>query len=346
MSADSRIRIGLVGAGANTRLRHIPGFQAMDGVEVVAVANRSAASGQRVADEFGIPRVFDNWRDLVNSPDVDAVCIGTWPYMHCIVTLAALDAGKHVLTEARMAMDAAEARAMLQASRSQPGLVTQVVPSPFTFKVDRTIQDLVADGYLGDLTAIEVRVTQNSFPDFRGPLHWRQDRVVSGYNILTMGIWYEALMRWVGPATEVYAMSKVVVPQRLSDDGEMMAITVPDHVDVLCTIGGAQAHMAFSAVTGLGGAGEVWLFGAEGTLHLDGRSMTLSGGKRGDRSLSEIPIDPEKEGDWRVEEEFVNAIRGLEPVTRTSFQDGLAYMEFTEAVTRSAQARRPVSLPL
>ena len=131
MSENSAIRIGLVGAGANTRQRHIPGFQAIDGVEVVGVANRSVASGQRVAEEFGIPRVFDNWKDLVNSPDVDAVCIGTWPYMHCTVTLAALEAGKHVLTEARMSMDAAEARSMLQASRRHPGLVTQVVPSPF-----------------------------------------------------------------------------------------------------------------------------------------------------------------------------------------------------------------------
>ena len=346
MSANDSIRIGLVGAGANTRLRHIPGFQAIDGVEVVAVANRSVASGQRVADEFGIPQVYGNWQDLVNSPDVDAVCIGTWPYMHCPITLAALDAGKHVLTEARMAMDAAEAKEMLQASRSSPGLVTQVVPSPFTFKVDRAIQDLIAEGYLGDLVAIEARVTQNSFPDFRGPLHWRQDRAVSGYNILTMGIWYEALMRWVGPATEVFAMSRVVVPQRLNDDGQVIPVTIPDHLDILCTIGGAQAHLAFSAVTGLGAASEVWLFGAEGTLHLDGRTMTLSGGKRGDRSLSEIAIDPEKEGAWRVEEEFVNAIRGLEPVTRTSFQDGAAYMEFTEAVTRSAQARQTVYLPL
>ena len=346
MSANDSIRIGLVGAGANTRLRHIPGFQAIDGVEVVAVANRSVASGQRVADEFGIPQVFGNWQDLVNSPDVDAVCIGTWPYMHCPITLAALDAGKHVLTEARMAMDAAEAKEMLQASRSNPGLVTQVVPSPFTFKVDRTIQDLMDEGYLGDLVAIEARVTQNSFPDFRGPLHWRQDRAVSGYNILTMGIWYEALMRWVGPATEVFAMSRVVVPQRLNDDGQVVPVTIPDHLDVLCTIGGAQAHLAFSAVTGLGAASEVWLFGTEGTLHLDGRTMTLSGGKRGDRSLSEIAIDPEKEGAWRVEEEFINAIRGLEPVTRTSFQDGAAYMEFTEAVTRSAQARQTVYLPL
>ena len=346
MSANDSIRIGLVGAGANTRLRHIPGFQAIDGVEVVAVANRSVVSGQRVADEFGIPAVYGNWQDLVNSPDVDAVCIGTWPYMHCPITLAALDAGKHVLTEARMAMDAAEAKEMLQASRSSPGLITQVVPSPFTFKVDRTIQDLMAEGYLGDLVAIEARVTQNSFPDFRGPLHWRQDRAVSGYNILTMGIWYEALMRWVGPATEVFAMSKVVVPQRLDDDGQVVPVTIPDHLDILCTIGGAQAHLAFSAVTGLGAASEVWLFGAEGTLHLDGRTMTLSGGKRGDRSLSEIAIDPEKEGAWRVEEEFINAIRGLEPVTRTSFQDGAAYMEFTEAVTRSAQARQTVYLPL
>ncbi len=346
MSANDSIRIGLVGAGANTRLRHIPGFQAIDGVDVVAVANRSVASGQRVADEFGIPQVFGNWQELVNSPDVDAVCIGTWPYMHCPITLAALDAGKHVLTEARMAMDAAEAREMLQASRSSPGLVTQVVPSPFTFKVDRTIQDLMAEGYLGDLVAIEARVTQNSFPDFRGPLHWRQDRAVSGYNILTMGIWYEALMRWVGPATEVFAMSKVVVPQRLNDDGQVVPVTIPDHLDILCTIGGAQAHLAFSAVTGLGAASELWLFGTDGTLHLDGRSMTLSGGKRGDRALSEIAIDPEKEGGWRVEEEFINAIRGLEPVTRTSFQDGAAYMEFTEAVTRSAQARQTVYLPL
>ena len=117
--------------GPTTRLRHIPGFQAIDGVDVVAVANRSAASGQRVADEFGIPRVFDNWQDLVNSPDVDAVCIGTWPYMHCTVTLAALDAGKHVLTEARMAMDAAEAKAMLQSSRSHPGLVHPGCALPF-----------------------------------------------------------------------------------------------------------------------------------------------------------------------------------------------------------------------
>ena len=52
----------------------------------------------------------DTWADVIDDPiAVDAICIGTWPYMHRTLVLAALDAGKHVLTEARMAMNAAEA---------------------------------------------------------------------------------------------------------------------------------------------------------------------------------------------------------------------------------------------
>ena len=120
------IRVGIVGAGANTRGMHIPGFQKIDGVEVVSVANRSRESGARAAAEFDIPRVYDSWEDLVAADDSDAICIGTWPYLHAPVTLAALQAGKHVLCEARMAMNAAEARSMLEASRQHSELVAQI----------------------------------------------------------------------------------------------------------------------------------------------------------------------------------------------------------------------------
>src|SRR5215813_14247239 len=126
------IRIGVVGAGGNTRLHHIPKLKKIAGVEIAAVANRSRASSERVAQEFGIPRVHDKWQDLVKDPGIDAVVIGTWPYMHCPITLAALDAGKHVLTEARLAMNSKEARQMLAASRARPNLITQVVPGPTT----------------------------------------------------------------------------------------------------------------------------------------------------------------------------------------------------------------------
>src|SRR5215212_11204254 len=124
--ATMTIRIGIVGAGANTRDRHIPGFQAIDGVELAAVANRSRASGERVAEQFGIRRVYDHWQEVIEDDDIDAVMIGTWPYLHAPITLAALEAGKHVLTEARMAMDAAEAHRMLEASRKRRDLVCQI----------------------------------------------------------------------------------------------------------------------------------------------------------------------------------------------------------------------------
>ncbi|MFH1140412.1 MAG: Gfo/Idh/MocA family oxidoreductase [Chloroflexota bacterium] len=342
-----RIHIGIVGAGRNVRLRHVPGFRAIQGVDLVGVCNRTRESSQRVATEFGIPKVYDNWLDMVEDDGIDAICIGTWPYMHCSVTLAALDNEKHVLTEARMAMDATEAHAMLETSRAAPHLVTQVVPSPFTFQADQTIQEMVASGYLGELLVVDMRVTQRNFVDVAAPLTWRQDRDVSGYNILMMGVWYEAMQRWIGPASKVMAMTKTAILQRRNAEGLLRPVTIPDHVDILCQMAcGAQAHMHLSSVTGLAPAGEVWLYGTEGTLRLDAETMKLYGGRRGAPQLREIEIPQEKQGSWRVEQEFINAIRGIEQVKFTTFEAGVQYMEFTEAVTRSAQSGEAISLPL
>ncbi len=344
--ANESIRLGLIGAGRNTRDRHIPGFLDVEGVELAAVANRSRESGQRVADSFNIPTVYDNWRDLLDDPSIDAICIGTWPYMHRNLTIAALEKGKHVLTEARMASNAQEAREMLEASRNHPELITQIVPGPSTFKVDNLIQQKVAEGYLGDLLAVEAQVVTPAFVDAGAPLHWRHNRTFSGYNILNMGIYYECLMRWTGPAVRVMAMTKVNVPGRLDEDGSMHAVTIPDHVDILMEFAnGSQGHMRVSAVTGLARGTEVWLHGSQGTLRV-APNLDVYGGQRGDSQLEPIENPPEIQYSWRVEEEFISAIRGDEPVTRTPFDVGLHYMEFTEAVTRSSQTGQAISLPL
>ncbi|MCI0438958.1 MAG: Gfo/Idh/MocA family oxidoreductase, partial [Chloroflexi bacterium] len=261
--------------------------------------------------------------------------------------LAALDADKHVITEARMAMNAAEAREMLAASRRKPGLVAQIVPSPTTLKVDKTIEELIADGFLGEVLSIDMTVHQGGFADYDGPFHWRHDRDLSGFNIMQMGIWYEAMMRWVGPAESVTSLTRVHVKQRKDGDGNRRFVTIPDHVEILCEIySGPVARLRFSTVTGLAPADGVWLFGTEGTLRLEAPGMRLLGGRRGDSQLTEINIPASKQGNWRVEEEFINAVRGIEPVTHTSFEDGVKYMEFTEAVTRSAQSGKKVHLPL
>ena len=71
------IRVGVVGAGNNTRVRHIPGLQAIPGVEVVSVCNRSRESLQRAADAFHIPKSYEDWRELLAADDTDAIMIGT-----------------------------------------------------------------------------------------------------------------------------------------------------------------------------------------------------------------------------------------------------------------------------
>jgi len=342
---DRTIRVGFVGAGANTRRHHIPKLRAQPGIELVAVANRTKESGERVAREFGIARVYGDWRELVRAPDIDAVCIGTWPNTHCEITRAVLEHGKHVLCEARMAVDAAEGRRMLDAAREAAHLVAQLVPAPNTLEIDPAVQALLAEGYVGDVLAVEIQANQGRFVDAAEPLHWRQDAVLSGLNVMTMGIWYEALMRWLGPARRVTAMTKIAVPRRKDAGGAWQEVRMPDHVEILATLaGGAVAHLRVSTVTALAPPSEVWIFGTEGTVRIEAEAKRLSGGRRGDKALREIPIPAERRIGWRVEEEFVNAIRGREKVSRTTFEDGVRYMEFTESVWKSAASGQAVDV--
>lgn len=342
----SPLRIGIIGAGGNTRSRHIPGLQAIDGVDVVAVANRSRASGERVAAQLGIPTVYDHWGALLEDESIDAICIGTWPNLHCPVTLAALARGKHVLVEARLAMDLAEAKEMLAAARAHPELVAQVVPGPFTYHIDETIRLHVADGYLGDLLAVDMRLAAASFVDRDAPITFRNERQRSGLNTMMTGIWYESLLRWAPGVSRLMARSRVIVPMRRdAATGERRPADVPDHVEVIGEmVDGASFHMQASSVTGLNSPSEVWLFGTEGTLCYQVQNRRLLGGRRGDSELAVIEIPPERQGRWRVEEEFVGAIRGQESVKYTTFDDGVRYMAFTEAVARSAAEGRMVAV--
>jgi predicted dehydrogenase len=349
------LRVGLVGAGANTRLRHVPGLRALSGVEVVAVCNRRRESTAAAAAELGIPRTFEHWEDLVADPDVDAVVIGTWPYLHAPVTRAALAAGKHVLTEARLSRDAAEARAMLEDARKHPSLVTQVVPSPFGLKGDAVVRDLLAAGYVGELREVHVVGRTGALADPAAPLGWRQDEGLSGYNMLTLGILHETLLRWVPQPERVLALAHAFVASRIDPaSGVRRPVGTPDSVQVLTALpGGAAGVYQLSGVTPFGQGSSITLYGSAGVLHynLDTdrlRGASRRGGATAARAeeMVEIPIPPEKSGGWQVEADWVLSIREGAPVRLTDFATGVDYMEFTEAVARSAATGVAVGLPL
>lgn len=343
----NRIRIGIVGAGANTRLRHIPGFRAIDGVEIVGVVNRSAESTRRAAAEFGIPRTYPDWQSLVTDTEIDAVMIGTWPNLHSEVTCAALAAGKHVLTEARMARSAAEAERMLAASRARPELVAQIAPSPFGLECGPAVDRLLQEGAIGELRELVVIGVDDAFYDDSQPVHWRQDAEISGVNVLTLGILHETALRWTPSPVRVLAQTSLHSRRRGSERNPDDRPTVPDSVRVLTELpGGARGLYHISGVALFGPGRQIHLYGSRGTIKVEfGSRERVFIGRAGERELTEVTIAPVERGRWRVEEEFVGAIRGQEPVRLTDFATGLRYMQFTEAVSRSAASGAVIAVP-
>jgi predicted dehydrogenase len=111
------VKIGLIGAGgiAQTHLRAI---QLIEGIEVVAVANRTKARAVETAEKWGVPHIFEDYHDLLNMEEIEAVLICTSNQQHCAPSVDALNAGKHVLVEKPMAATLEDAIAMTEAAHA------------------------------------------------------------------------------------------------------------------------------------------------------------------------------------------------------------------------------------
>jgi predicted dehydrogenase len=338
------IRVGFIGAGGNTRLRHIPGLKAIPGVELAWVCNRSLESGRNVASEFGVEKVTTDPNDIFNDPSVNAVCIGTWPYMHKELTVRALNAGKHVLCEARMAMNAVEAREMLRAARAHPDLVAQLVPAPFDFRCGPTITKLIREGYVGQPTDVVVTVLNGQGLDPNRTLQWRHRYDYSGHNTMMLGIYAEVVQRWLGDTKRVTAQAKVFVNRRVDpESGRDVEVLIPDSITVAAEMAcGARASYLFSAVAPVAQRTGITVYGTEGVIAWEGGDR-MATAKLGGQLEPREP-DPGLAGAWRVEQDFVESIREGKPVTLTSFEDGVRYMEFTDAVWQSWNEGRVVEV--
>jgi len=336
------LRIGLIGAGANTRSQHIPGLRRCSDVEITGVANRSRASGERVAAEFGIGRVFDSVEALCADAEIDAVCIGTWPYKHREYSIMALEAGKHVLCEARMAMDLGEAEEMLEASERNPGLIAQLAPAPFDFRLGPTITRLIDEGALGEIREVTVNVLNASALDPSVPLHWRQRADYSGKNVMTFGIFVEVIHRWLGDHGDVLASGDIFVRERRDEEtGRLLPVTVPDVYVVTGHLKrGARITYHFSSVTAGADSNGVTVFGTKATLRWkmgDTAVLQPHGGE-----AKPVEPDPGTDRGWKVEEDFVASIREGAPVRLTNFADGVRYMRVIDAAHESYTTGRVV----
>lgn len=326
------IRIGIVGAGRIVAAEHVPRFRAIPGVELVGVANRSEESTRRAAEALGLERTYPSWEALVADPDLDAVLIGAWPIFHAPVAIGALEAGKHVLTEARMAASAEDARAMLRAARAHPDLVAMVVPASFSAWADGTIVRLLRDSAIGRVRHVRVG-WDSSGPGDPGDF-WRWQRSTSGENIMALGILAESMTRWLGQPEAVTAVTRLGPAERLGPQG-LTAADIPDHVLALVEYpDDVTAVVEMSARTNGLETHHATIHGTTGSMLVDFGAERIELVRGTARET--VTVRDEDRAGWTAEADFVSAIRGGPPGTLTDFPTGLGYMSFLEAVHRSA----------
>ena len=332
------IKIGVIGAGANTRKMHLPLLKAMPGVTITDIANRTLESGEKAAQSFDIPNVHSDWREIAESDSIDAVVIGTWPDLHSPATCMSLAHNKHVLCEARMAMNREQAGEMLSASQKYPHLIAQLVPAPFTLKADDVAAEIISSGRLGRISHIQTEFQTAPLCKEGEPLHWRRKKIYSGDNVMALGIIYETLLRWLPPAIWVSAQAKCFNDRaRTADASAFVQVEVPDYLNVQFQLeNGVQGTMLFSELNPFAPAPRIDIIGSEGALRLELLpSVKLFTAFNKEGIWNEIPLPDAGKNRWRVEEEFINSIRGLETPRLTDFETGLEYMKFTSAVNQS-----------
>ena len=345
-----KIRIGIIGAGNYSRSRHIPGFKKLPNVEVVAVANRSLASAKKIADEFEIPEALDDWRQIIERNDIDAILIGTPPYVHREIAVAAIDAGKHVLCQTRIAPTADDARAMYEKAESAKdrGVLTMLIPPGPFYRGRRFVSHLVESGYLGKLRHVQAFSLSDAFADPATPLTvGRNDPELYGpYHASTIGLAYDNLVPWTGHATRVLSQRATFTPERPSRPGGPVAKTpYPDEITVISeTESGAIALNLLNSAVRFGES-RFELYGEDGTVVYKQRGDTILSGRTGDEKLEPLPIPPEHDNPWLVEEEFVRLIRGEVAEPSFTFWDGVKNAEYLEAVYKSGTEGRWVDMP-
>jgi xylose dehydrogenase (NAD/NADP) len=189
---ERRLRWGILGGARIARVCVIPALNQSRNGEIRRLGCRSEERGQTLAQQHGIPLLCCRYEEVIEDPQLDAVYIPLPNHMHKEWTLRAIQAGKHVLCEKPMAINAAEARCMVQAAKAQGVCLMEALMYRFHPR-SRRIKDLVKCGAIG-----EARLIRTSFcfshPD---PSDARFRPEMGGGALLDVGTYGVSLARWI-----------------------------------------------------------------------------------------------------------------------------------------------------
>lgn len=194
MTDNHELRVGVLGTGAIAQIVHLPVLIDLPGARVEGVCDIDEKKSAAIAERLSIPRVFADEQDLFDSDDIDAVAICSPNHLHQRQVVAALEAGKHVLVERPLALDAKGAEAAVKAA-AKAGR-TLVVAYNNRYRHDlRGVKSLLKAGELGEVFSIH-GTWFNKKVRLRRPT-WRHRRETAGggafmdlgLQVLDLGLW-------------------------------------------------------------------------------------------------------------------------------------------------------------
>jgi predicted dehydrogenase len=358
--ATSNRRVGIIGVGFGAQV-YVPAF-ASEGWEVAALCSRNAQNARKAADAAGIADIHTEPADLLGRTDIAAVGIVTPPGAHHDLSIAALDAGKHVLCEKPFALDATQAAAMAEAARRSGK--TAMVGHEFRHTPQRAyVKELLRDGYIGrfQLCTIELFLDRYVTRDLR-PSTWMARRADGGGILGALGSHYiDALRHWFGEVASASGRLLTLRPDLVdtTTGGVVKSETDDAFTFTLEFVDGGVATMVASfAATPARGA-RIVVMGDDGTLIAEqpGPNPMEDGiviGSRDGSPLQALPTPgkylPFKDSRDHRLMAFRLLVRdfthGIEQGTSPSpnFTDGLRCQQVLDAVRQSSASGQTIQL--
>ncbi len=338
-----KIRVGVVGVGFGQAV-HVPAFRMDTRCEVTAICASSLERANEVADRLAIGKAFGNWREMVRSPDIDAVSIAAPPSIQADIALAALSARKAVFCEKPLAASKHTALEMvMNAERSGlPNMVDFEFAEIEEWRKAKTILD---SGGIGALRHLAVSWNVETYTNRMGLESWKTRPEEGGgtLNAFVSHVFYY-VERFAGPITRLCAgLFRAPGDQRTGDTFDAVSLELES---------GIGASISVSTHAFLGNGHRIELYGDEGTLVLENstpdyvKGFRLLHGTRATGRFDEVSssgLSGTAKSDGRIEAvarlvgRFLDWIETGVPAT-PRFHDGLRVQGLLEAARRSHES--------
>ena len=257
--AYRKVRWGLIGCGDISRKRVAPALRDLPSCDLVAVNRANFTLAEEFAKEFGARRWYQDWRDLLNDPEIEAVYIATPVYLHREQTIAAAEKGKHVLCEKPMALKAADCDVMISACQANHVKLGVAYYRHF-YPVLARVNELLSRGAIGDLSLAQINAFEHFNPKVGEPRYWFvQKDLAGGGPMMDFGCHrIEVLLHLCGAIEKTLGLTTTVMFEREVEDTAVAIFQFENKAIGMLTV----THTAFENQDTLD------LFGSKGSLRI------------------------------------------------------------------------------